>query len=76
MSHSLNSFKRGYTREYRGTTSGVIKGDTWSLDYSSCSSSLGFGMVFGLPKKYYIGGSRWVLTPRDPGFVGFRVCSV
>ena len=35
MSHSLNSLKGGYIRDYIGTTIGVIKGDTRSLDYSS-----------------------------------------
>ena len=35
MSHSLNSFKGGNIGGYIGTTIGVIKGDTRSLDYSS-----------------------------------------
>ena len=35
MSQSLNSLKRGYIWDYIGTTSGDIKGDTRSLDYSS-----------------------------------------
>ena len=34
MSHSLNSLKGGYIGDYIGTTMGVIKGDTRSLDYS------------------------------------------
>ena len=35
MSHSLNSLKGGYIGDCIGTTIGVIKGDTRSLDYSS-----------------------------------------
>ena len=35
LSHSLNSLKGGYTGDDIGTTIGVIKGDTRSLDYSS-----------------------------------------
>ena len=35
MSHSLNSLKEGYIGDYLGTTIGLIKGDTRSLDYSS-----------------------------------------
>ena len=34
MSYSLNSLKGGYIGDYIGTTMGVIKGDTRSLDYS------------------------------------------
>ena len=34
MSHSLNSLKGGYIGDYIGTTIGVVKGDTRSLDYS------------------------------------------
>ena len=36
VSYSLNSLKGGYIRDYIGATIGVIKGDTRSLDYSSC----------------------------------------
>ena len=35
MSYSLNSLKGGYIRIILGTTIGVFKGDTRSLDYSS-----------------------------------------
>ena len=35
MSYSLYSLKRGYIGDYMGTTMGVIKGDTRSLDCSS-----------------------------------------
>ena len=35
MSHSLNSLKGVYIGIIYGTTIGVIKGDTRSLDYSS-----------------------------------------
>ena len=35
MSYSLNSLKGGYIGIIYGTTIGVIKGDTRSLDYSS-----------------------------------------
>ena len=35
MSYSLNSLKGGYIGDCIGTTIGVIKGDTRSLDYSS-----------------------------------------
>ena len=35
MSHSLKSFKGGYIGIIQGTTIGVIKGDTRSLDYGS-----------------------------------------
>ena len=35
MSHSLNSLKAGYIGIIQGTTIGVIKGDTRSLDYGS-----------------------------------------
>ena len=35
MSYSLNSLKGGYIGDYMGTTIGVIKGDTRSLDSSS-----------------------------------------
>ena len=35
MSYSLNSLNGGYVRDYMGTTTGVIKGDTRSSDYSS-----------------------------------------
>ena len=56
MSHSLNSLNGGYVGEYIGTTIGVIKGDTRSLDYSSygvgcvrmdlCGGFRKFWMVF------------------------------
>ena len=36
VSFSLNSLKGGYIGIIYGTTIGVIKGDTRSLDYSSC----------------------------------------
>ena len=36
MSYSLNSLKGGYIGDYIGTTVVVTKGDTRSLDYSSC----------------------------------------
>ena len=36
VSYSLNSLKGVYIGDYIGTTIGVIKGDTRSLDYSSC----------------------------------------
>ena len=35
MSYSLNSLKGGYIGDYIGTTIGVIKGDTRSLDTGS-----------------------------------------
>ena len=35
MSHCLNSFKGGYVRDYVGSVTGVIKGDTRTLDYGS-----------------------------------------
>ena len=35
MSYNLNSLKGDYTGIVQGTTIGVIKGDTRSLDYSS-----------------------------------------
>ena len=35
MSYSLNSLKGRYIGDYIGTTMGVMKGDTMSLDYSS-----------------------------------------
>ena len=35
MSYSLNSLKVGYIGDYIGTTMGVIKGDTRSLDSGS-----------------------------------------
>ena len=35
MSYSLNSLKGGYIGDYIGTTVGVIKGDTRSLDYNT-----------------------------------------
>ena len=41
MSYSLNSFNRGYTGDYIGSIIGVIKGDTRSLDSSSCEESKG-----------------------------------
>ena len=34
MSHSLNSFKGSYVGVVQGTTGGLIKRDTRSLDYS------------------------------------------
>ena len=40
MSYSLNSLKGGYIGDYIGTTIGVIKGDTRSLDYGSYVFSL------------------------------------
>ena len=36
VSYNLNSLKGGYIGIIYGTTIGVIKGDTRSLDYSSC----------------------------------------
>ena len=36
MSHSLNSLKGGYIGDYIGATTGLIKGDTRSLDNGSC----------------------------------------
>ena len=41
MSHSLNSLKGGYIRDYIGDYYGVIKGDTRSLD-SGSYEGLGF----------------------------------
>ena len=38
VSYSLNSLKGGYIGDYIGTTIGLIKGDTRSLDYSSSGS--------------------------------------
>ena len=38
MNHSLNSSKGAYLGDYIGTTTGVIKGDTRSLDYNSYSA--------------------------------------
>ena len=35
MSYSLNSLKGGYIKDYIGTTIGVIKGDTRSLENGS-----------------------------------------
>ena len=41
MRYSLNSFKAGYIGDFfSGTTIGVIKGDTRSLDYSSYGGKL------------------------------------
>ena len=40
MSYSLNSLKGGYIGDYIGSTIGVIKGDTMSLDYCSCEYSI------------------------------------
>ena len=40
MSYSLNSLNGGYIGDNRGTTTGHIKGDTRSLDYSSYPQSL------------------------------------
>ena len=37
MSHSLNSSKGGYIREYIGDYLGLIKWDARSLDYGSSS---------------------------------------
>ena len=34
MSYSQNSFKGGFLGDYIGTSIGLIKGDTRSLDYS------------------------------------------
>ena len=39
MSYSLNSFKGVYIGDYIGTTMGVIKGDTRSLDNGSYEQS-------------------------------------
>ena len=36
VTYSLNSLKGGYIGVYIGTTIGVIKGDTRSLDNGSC----------------------------------------
>ena len=36
MSHSLNSLKGDYVGEYIGDYIGAIKGDTRSLDCSTC----------------------------------------
>ena len=36
VGHGLNSFKGGYIGDYIGGIIGLIKGDTRSLDYSSC----------------------------------------
>ena len=36
LNHSLNSLKGGYVADYIRSNIGVIKGDTRSLDYSSC----------------------------------------
>ena len=35
MSYSLNSLKAGYIGDYKGTTIGLFKGDTRSLDNGS-----------------------------------------
>ena len=45
MSYSLNSLKGGYIGDYIGTTMGVIKGDTGSLNFCSYvdMEDLGFG---------------------------------
>ena len=35
MRHDLSSLKGGYIGYYIGNIIGVIRGDTWSLDYGS-----------------------------------------
>ena len=40
MSYSLNSVKGGHMGDYIGDYHGVIKGDTRSLDCSSCQNVL------------------------------------
>ena len=42
MSYSLTSLKGGYIGDYMGTSIGVIKGDTRSLDYSSYEDPTSF----------------------------------
>ena len=44
MYHSLNSLKGGYIGDYKGTTIGVIKGDTRTLDYDSDDAPLSHGL--------------------------------
>ena len=39
MSHSLNSLKGGYIGDYLGEYHRGIKGDTRSLDYSTCKTA-------------------------------------
>ena len=56
MSYSLNSFKGGYIGDYIGTTLGVIKGDTKSLDNDSyaiprCLEGIGRSRLLPGPER-------------------------
>ena len=60
MGYSLNSLREGYIGGYIGTTIGVIKGDTRSLDYGShiyiCKEFHVNGAALGQPPELQI---RW-----------------
>ena len=47
MSYSPNSLKAGYIKDYMGTTTGAIKGDTRSLDCSSYEVSGRISLIGG-----------------------------
>ena len=73
MSHSLNSIKDDYVRDYIGTAIGVIKGDTRSLDLGSCLISfknmlhfydhLYYWLLYGACKRVFL---RMILTSQFP----------
>ena len=55
MSYSLNSFKGINIGDYIGTTIGVVKGDTRSLDYSS------YEVYFPLPIAILVEVAQWCI---------------
>ena len=76
MSYSLNSLKGVIWGIIWGTTRGVIKGDTRSLDYSSCVFFQDFTWEeFGeLPLVAFVGFSAYGLESRlEAAFFGRRM---
>ena len=68
MSYSLNSFKAVDIGDYIGTTIGLIKGDTRSLDNGPCDSSFVkdirlYTALLGIPCEFERGHSVCRMLP-------------